>query len=145
MENANIAANAATARIYVKDEVLVAIIKANFRANAKTSEITKGLKAMGYSAAPYRVNRLMGRYTKNFTAKADALTPNKLALLNGVRDYAVEHYNDGGWDYVVESFSAQEILGVLGESWTVSGAIAKMAKHLAPLAAARDEVKAEVF
>lgn len=142
--NATTAANSA-ARIYVKDEILLGMIKANFRSNDKTSTITRGLKAMGYSAAPYRVNRLLGRYTKDFTANATALTANKQALLNGVNAYALEHYNEGGWDYVVECFSAQDIMDVLGESWTVPGAISKMAKHLAPLAAARAEVQAEVF
>ncbi len=49
----------------------------------------------------------------------------KQELVKAVKDYAIEHYNDGGWDVVVECWSDAEIAEQIGGASTVKGAIKK--------------------
>jgi hypothetical protein len=34
------------------------------------------------------------------------------AVVKTVREHARVHYNEGGWDYVIESFSDEEIIAI---------------------------------
>lgn len=36
---------------------------------------------------------------------------NKEEIAKYIYDYAVEHYNDGGWDVIVECWTLNEIMG----------------------------------
>ncbi len=46
-------------------------------------------------------------------------------LVQAVKDYATEHYNDGGWDVLVEAYGDDQIAEVIGKARTVKGALAK--------------------
>jgi hypothetical protein len=46
-------------------------------------------------------------------------------LVEAVKDHALAHYNDGGWDVIVECYEDAEIAAVIGKARTVKGAIAK--------------------
>lgn len=60
------------------------------------------------------------------------ITANKLTLILAVKAHANEHYEEGGWDYVAEgSYDDEELLEIIGESWTAQGAIRKVGKVLA--------------
>lgn len=132
-------------RFYVKDDVLKSIIKSHFAANEKTTVIAKGVKALGYSTSPRRVNKVLGRYTKSIKALVSSLSANKAALLNAVKTHAFTHYDEEGWDIAVETFNDQDLLDIIGESWTPQGAIAKVHQYIAPIAAQRAEVQATEF
>jgi hypothetical protein len=47
-------------------------------------------------------------------------------LVAAVRQHAVAHYDEGGWDFVVEAFSDGAIIAEIGEARTPAGAIRKM-------------------
>ncbi len=49
----------------------------------------------------------------------------KEQLVKAVKAHAIEHYNDGGWDVVVECWSDAEIAEQIGKATTVKGAIKK--------------------
>jgi len=67
------------------------------------------------------------------------------ALVEAVKAHALDHYDEGGWDYVVECFSDDEIAEDIGKATTVNGAIKKVKWHANLLGGARDEVRAEIF
>jgi len=49
-------------------------------------------------------------------------------LVEGVKAHALEHYNDGGWDVIVECYTDAEIAEHIGSRvTTVKGALAKFA------------------
>lgn len=48
-------------------------------------------------------------------------------LVQAVRDHALEHYEDGGWDVIIECYSDEEIAEEIGKARTPKGAIAKFA------------------
>lgn len=62
-----------------------------------------------------------------------------MSLLQEVKDYALEHYNDGGWDVIVETYEdcelAEEIKGVK----TLAGAL----RRLRPLVAVWSDQQAD--
>lgn len=45
-------------------------------------------------------------------------------LVGAVKDYANKHYNDGGWDVVVECWSNEQIAKCIADSTTKEEAIA---------------------
>jgi hypothetical protein len=61
---------------------------------------------------------------------SDALTDDE--IFAGVTAFALEHYNDGGWDVVVETYTAPELAATVREmrdgvpATTVAEAIAAM-------------------
>ncbi len=66
-------------------------------------------------------------------------------LVEAVKAHALDHYEEGGWDYVVECFSDEEIAEDIGRARTVEGAIKKVKWHANLLGERRDEVQAEIF
>ena len=46
-------------------------------------------------------------------------------LVTAVQAYALEHYNEGGWDVVYEAYSNAELAEAIGGATTVRGALAK--------------------
>jgi len=52
---------------------------------------------------------------------------NTQELVDAVKAHALAHYEDGGWDVVVECFDDAEIAEVIGKATTVSGALRKFA------------------
>ncbi len=66
-------------------------------------------------------------------------------LVEAVKAHALDHYEEGGWDYVVECFSDDEIAEDIGQARTVEGAIKKVKWHANLLGERRDEIQAEIF
>ena len=64
----------------------------------------------------------------------------KSARVDAVKAYAVEHYNEDGWDMVVEGWSDLEIYQVIKHQTSAQGAIRKMAKQIGARAEYRTEV-----
>jgi len=49
-------------------------------------------------------------------------------LVEAVKRYALDHYNQGGWDYIVECYSDTELAEIIGPRVrTANGAIKKVA------------------
>lgn len=65
---------------------------------------------------------------------------NKEALIAAVREHAQKHYEEGGWDYVVECYEDADILEEIGDARTPAQAIANV-KRIVNL---RDERRREV-
>ena len=63
-------------------------------------------------------------------------------LIDAVRAHAVEHYNEDGWDYVVECWEDWEILAVVRGSKKESQAIRKVRKQVRALGDHRTEIQA---
>lgn len=68
------------------------------------------------------------------------ITPNKRMLIDAIRAHAVQNYETGGWDAVVEAWNDAQILEVIGESFQPGGAIKKVAKVLKANAAYAAEI-----
>lgn len=67
------------------------------------------------------------------------LTANKAALLAAVKAYASANY-ENGWDTVVECYTDEDILEIIGESFKAAGAISKVAKVVIAQAAQEYEI-----
>lgn len=66
-------------------------------------------------------------------------------LVDAVRAHALDHYNEDGWDYVVESWEDWEILAVVKGCKKESQAIRKVRKNVRSLSDYRREIQAEAF
>lgn len=62
------------------------------------------------------------------------LTPRQHTLVEAVRIHAIENYNIGGWDVIVECYDDEAIAKVIGRARTVKGALAKFAPIIEVLA-----------
>lgn len=51
-------------------------------------------------------------------------------LIAAVRKHAMLHYNEGGWDYVVEAYEDADILEAIGRARTVAGAIRNVGREV---------------
>lgn len=49
----------------------------------------------------------------------------KQQLVQDVKVFALDHYNDGGWDVIVECWSDAEIADQIGKATTLKGALKK--------------------
>lgn len=67
------------------------------------------------------------------------------ALVQAVKRHAIDHYEQGGWDIVVECWSDARIAIVCAGCKTVKGAIAKVKKANAPVASHRADVQSTVW
>jgi hypothetical protein len=47
-------------------------------------------------------------------------------LVAAVKAHAMKHYDDGGWDVVVEAMTDEDIVAAIGWATTPTGAIGKM-------------------
>ena len=72
-----------------------------------------------------------------------ATTTTAPALIAEVRAYAVEHYNDGGWDVIVETFSDDELAAAIGGARTLGGALRKLRPSVSVWADRDAEARAE--
>jgi|APCry1669188910_1035180.scaffolds.fasta_scaffold05790_8 phage tail sheath gpL-like len=66
-------------------------------------------------------------------------------MIKAVKQYAMEHYEEEGWDYIVECYSDEDILDIIKDSATEADAIEAVRQDIAPRAQLRDEVRAEIF
>ena len=49
-----------------------------------------------------------------------------MSILQEVRDYALEHYYEGGWDVIVETFEDSELAEEIRGAKTLEGALRKL-------------------
>jgi len=68
------------------------------------------------------------------------ISPFKQELVEAVRKYAIEHYNEGGWDFLVEAWSDEQVADTIGLARSVEKAIAKCAESVGAVGAYRDDV-----
>lgn len=66
-------------------------------------------------------------------------------LVDAVRAHAVDHYNEDGWDFVVECWEDWEILAVVRGCRRESQAIRKVRKQIRALDDHRRDVQAEAW
>lgn len=66
-------------------------------------------------------------------------------FVEAVKKYAFDHYEKGGWDYVIETMDDADIWAVVSKTRSCDGAINKMAALAHSLGQHRAEVQAEVF
>ena len=66
-------------------------------------------------------------------------------LVDAVRAHAVDHYNEDGWDFVVECWEDWEILAVVRGCKKESQAIRKVRKQIRALDDHRRDVQAEAW
>jgi len=65
--------------------------------------------------------------------------------IKAVRDYAVAHYETGGWDYVVEAWNEDYISRVTANCKSEAGAIRAVGKIAAILDGERKEVESTIW
>ena len=70
---------------------------------------------------------------------------NRQELIQAVKDHAVRNYETGGWDEIVECFDNEAIADLIGQSRTVSGAIAKVKKHADLCGETRDSIESTIW
>ena len=63
-------------------------------------------------------------------------------MIAHVRAYALDHYEQGGWDYVVEAFDDAELAEAIGKARTLDGAVRKVAWHARLLGDRRADIAA---
>lgn len=66
-------------------------------------------------------------------------------LVDAVRAHAIQHYNEDGWDYIVECWEDWEILEVVRGCKKESQAIRKVRKQIKALADHRSEIQATAW
>ena len=62
-----------------------------------------------------------------------------------IQEHAVENYEHDGWDFIVETWTLDEIVDEISQFNSFDEAISRIANIALILAAARDEVIAEIF
>lgn len=66
-------------------------------------------------------------------------------LVNAVRKYAIDHYEEDGWDYVVECWMDGDILEVIEDAETPAQAIKRVRAVIKPLDEYRRDIQASAF
>lgn len=51
-------------------------------------------------------------------------------LIAAVKAHAIAHYNDGGWDVIVECWEDADIANAIGGARTLAGALRKLAPFI---------------
>jgi hypothetical protein len=66
-------------------------------------------------------------------------------LVKAVRAYALAHYEEGGWDILVECYEDANIEEIIGDVSTEAEAIARLARVLRTSDDYRQDIMATVF
>ena len=67
-------------------------------------------------------------------------------LIEAVKAHALEKYEQpGGWDFVIECWSDEEIGAEIAGAKTALGAVRKMSAAIGPIAEQRGAVRNEIF
>lgn len=61
-------------------------------------------------------------------------------LVAAVRDHALAHYEQGGWDYVVEAYTDADILEAIGGARTPAGAIRNVGRQVGIINEVRQDI-----
>lgn len=60
-------------------------------------------------------------------------------IIKAVREHALKHYNEGGWDYVVECWEDSDIEKAIAHALTLDGAIKAVGRLVGIVAEQRKE------
>lgn len=66
-------------------------------------------------------------------------------LVDGIKTYATWHYEEDGWDIVVECLADDEIASIIHGAVSRKGAVRKMKEYLSPLADIRGDMMSEAW
>ena len=69
----------------------------------------------------------------------------KQELIEGIKAHARKNYEKGGWDYVIECYSDEDIAHEIEGATTLLGAIRKLSKSLKDGNDYRRDIQAEAF
>lgn len=69
----------------------------------------------------------------------------KTELIAAVRKHAMDHYEEGGWDFVVECYEDSDIAREMGDAATPAEAIAAVARIAGIRDERRRDAQAEIF
>lgn len=69
----------------------------------------------------------------------------KSNLVEAVKEFAIRHYSEDGWDIIVECYSDNEIKNIIGKARTEQGAIKKVREANSAYSAYRDEIRSTAF
>lgn len=75
----------------------------------------------------------------------DILYENSHSFVEAVKQYALDHYEEDGWDYVVETMEDEDIAEDIVGARTPQEAIAKMYKIAKLLGDYRSEIESTAF
>ena len=67
------------------------------------------------------------------------------ALVDAVRKHACKHYEEDGWDYVVESYDDEELSDLIADAKTVEDAIANVKEIVSIINDQREDAQGEAF
>ena len=66
-------------------------------------------------------------------------------LVQAVREHALEHYEEGGWDILVECYEDADIEAIIGDASTEAEAVARLARVLRTSDDYRQDIMATAF
>lgn len=66
-------------------------------------------------------------------------------LIHAVRSHAITHYNEGGWDVLVECWSDADIAEQIAGARTITGAIRNCGATLKTIKDYGDDIRATAF
>jgi hypothetical protein len=66
-------------------------------------------------------------------------------VIKAVRDYATEHYEQDGWDFVVETMDDADIREKIGPTSRPDTAISRMRRYVKRINSYRDDIQREAF
>ena len=66
-------------------------------------------------------------------------------LIEAVKSHAYENYENGGWDYVIECLTNDDIARIIGKRRSVRGAIAAVKTHADAYGESRQEVESTIW
>jgi len=66
-------------------------------------------------------------------------------LVKAVKAHAIDNYETGGWDYLVECYSDAEVAELIGGARTVKGAIKKVAEVMGIKSDYREDIQATAW
>lgn len=70
---------------------------------------------------------------------------NTPALVQAVRQHAQAHYEQDGWDYVVETMDDADIAAIIDGVFTPASAIKRVHKHVKMLNSVRKDIQGTAF
>lgn len=73
------------------------------------------------------------------------LSDNTVELVNRIRQHALTHYEEDGWDILVECWSTNDILDCIGDAQTFEQAIIRISDTLSLIDGYRAEIQGEAF
>jgi hypothetical protein len=68
-----------------------------------------------------------------------------MTLVEQVKAHALAHYEDGGWDVIVECWEDEDIARQIGGARTLTGALAKLAPFVDVMADRQADARNSAF